>query len=328
MPFSDIIGHEKQLESLRWALEKDRLHHAYLFLGPEGVGKRAVALSLAMAIQCREKEGDSCGGCADCVQVRGGNHPDVRVVGPLTGKKEITIQQVRELEKELSYRAFSGRKKIAIVDPAFLMNFSAQNALLKTLEEPPKDSLLILVSTSTGGLLPTLLSRCLRLSFAPLPAGIVASFLATQKGLEREEAELLAAMSMGSLGRAVNPEMKELVQRRRAWVERMGSLAPEDCRGWMTLAEQIAGVREESLKFLEWVEGWYRDVLIYCVTGSSRGISNLDMEKNIKQQADRLSVERILCLFSQAIETEASIRRNVNRRMALEDFFAHVVGLR
>lgn len=324
MPFSDIIGHEKQLKALKWALAKDRLHHAYLFLGPEGVGKRTVALSLAMAIQCREKEGDSCGRCADCAQVRGGNHPDVRVVGPLTGKKEIAIQQVRELERELSYRAFSGRKKIAVVDPALLMNFPAQNALLKTLEEPPKHSLLILVSTSTGGLLPTLLSRCLRISFAPLPAEIVASFLATQKGLEREEAEILAAVSMGSLGRAVDPEMKELVQRRRAWVERIGSLAPEDCRGWMTLAEQLAGVREESLKFLEWVAGWYHDVLIYCVTGSSRGISNFDMEKHIKQQADRLSVERILCLFSQAIETEASIRRNVNRRMALENFLMQI----
>ena len=325
MPFSNIIGHEKQLKSLRWALEKDRLHHAYLFVGPEGVGKRTVALSLAMAIQCREKVGDSCGGCADCAQVQGGNHPDVRVVGPLTGKKEIAIQQVRELEKELSYRAFSGRKKIAVVDPAFLMNFSAQNALLKTLEEPPKNSLLILVSTSTGGLLPTLLSRCLRLSFAPLPTEMVAAFLATQKGLEREAAELLAAMSMGSLGRAVSPEMKELVQKRGVWAERISSLVPGDCRGWMALAEQLASVREESLKFLEWVEGWYRDVLIYRVTGSSRGISNFDMEQNMKRQANRLSVERILCLFSQAIETETSIRRNVNRRMALENFLMQIV---
>lgn len=327
MPFSEIVGHKKQLESLRWALEKGRLHHAYLFLGPDGVGKKTVAMSLAMAIQCREKDGVFCGRCADCVRIQSANHPDVRLIEPLAGKKEITIPQVRELQRDLNYRAFFGRKKIAVVDPASLMNFAAQNALLKTLEEPPNDSLLILVSTNTGGLLPTLLSRCLRLSFASLPAEIVESFLVSQRGIGEEEAKLLAAMSMGSLGRAVSPEMEAFVQRRRVWGEKVESLTKEDCRGWISLAEELASVREESLKFLAWVEGWYRDVLIYCVTGSSRGISNLDMERNIKQQADRLSVERILYLIFQAIETEASIRRNINRRMALENFLAHVVGL-
>lgn len=327
MPFSEIVGHEKQLASLSWALEKDRLHHAYLFLGPEGVGKRTVARSLAMAVQCREEASDSCGGCVSCVRIRSGNHPDVRVVEPAVGKKEITIHQVRELERDLNYRAFAGRRKIAVVDPASLMNLSAQNALLKTLEEPPKDSLLILLSTSAGGLLPTLVSRCLRLSFAPLPSEIVASFLVTRRGLLRQEAELLAAVSMGSLGRAVHPEMEGLARKRKAWAEKIASLTPTDCRGWIGLAEEFASEREESVKFLEWVEGWYRDILIYAVTGSNRGISNLDMEKNIKTQAEGYSLERTLFLFSQAGRTAASIRRNFNRRMALEGFFAHVVGL-
>lgn len=327
MPFSDIVGHAKQLESLRWALEKERLHHAYLFLGPEGVGKKAVARSLAMAIQCREQDYDFCGGCADCVRIQSGNHPDVRFVGPLVGKKEITIQQVRELERELNYRAFTGRKKIVVVDPASLMNYPAQNAILKTLEEPPKNSLLILISTNTGGLLPTLASRCLRLSFAPLPPEIVANFLVTQKKAAPEEAEILAAVSMGSLGKAISQEMGELVQKRKVWAERIHSLTPRDCRGWMKLAEDLAGEREESLKFLEWVETWYRDILIYCVTGNSRGLSNLELEENIKQQADKNGRERVLFLLSQAVLTAATIRRNVNRRMALENFFAHMVGV-
>ena len=327
MPFSEIVGHEKQLAALRLALQKDRVHHAYLFVGPEGVGKRTVALSLAKAIHCLEMVHDFCGRCVNCVAIENRNHPDVQLVGLLPRKQEISIEQVREIERTLNYRAFTGRKKIALLDPASLMNFSAQNAILKTLEEPPKDSLLILVSPSSGGLLPTLLSRCLRLSFAPLPAEIVASFLVTRKGLDQKAAELLATVSMGSLGNATAPEIEELLQRRRAWGERVGSLTPEDCRGWMTLAEELASERAESLKFLEWVGGWYRDILIYCVTKSSRGIVNLDMEENIKQQSERYSLERIILLLSQAGKTAASIRRNVNRRMALESFFAHVVGL-
>src|SRR5439155_21125391 len=111
---------------------------------------------------------DFCGQWANCARIEVGNHPDVRTIEPLVGKKEISIQQIREIEKQLNIRSFSGRKKIAILDPATRMNPSAQNALLKTLEEPPKDALLVLVATNTGGLLPTLRSRCLRLSFGSL----------------------------------------------------------------------------------------------------------------------------------------------------------------
>lgn len=328
MPFSDIVGHEKQLAALRRGLEQDRLHHAYLFLGPDGVGKKTVALSLAMAIQCLERDYDFCGGCVNCVRVRSGNHPDVRMVGPSAGKKEISIQQVRELERELSFRPFSGRKKIAVLDPAPLMNANAQNALLKTLEEPPGDSLLILVSTSTGGLVPTLVSRCVRLSFAPLPTTEVAGYLVSEKGMKQEEAELLAAITMGSLGMAVSPDMEALMESRRAWAKEICSLIQGNYGAGLALAEELASVREESLKFLGWVEGWYRDILIYSVTGSNQGICNLDMEENIKQQAATYSLERILFLLSQAIRTTARIQRNVNRRMALENFFAQVARTR
>ena len=199
MGFPQIVGHPKQLEALRRALAYDRLHHAYLFLGAEGVGKQTIALGLAKAIHCSVTVGDYCGECADCARIRDGNHPDVRVIEILAGKKEISIQQVRQLEKELNFRSFSGKKKIVILDPATLMNLSAQNALLKTLEEPPKNSLVILIATTVGGLLPTLRSRCLRVSFGPLPRNLVAGFLVAQQGLKTEEAEFLAAITMGSL---------------------------------------------------------------------------------------------------------------------------------
>ena len=327
MPFSDIVGHRKQLENLRWGLEKDRLPHAYLFLGPEGVGKRTVALSFAKAIQCLERVHDFCDRCANCVRVQTGNHPDVRVVEPSTGKKEISIEQIRKLGRELSFRPFSARKKIAVLDPAPLMNPSAQNALLKTLEEPPGDSLLMLIAPSAGGLLPTLLSRCLRLSFGPLAAELVATFLVSQKGMEPEEAKCLAAMSMGSLGRAASPDMENLIEKRRVWVEEICSLAQGDYRRRIALAEELAGVREDSLKFLDWVGGWYRDILIYSVTGGSQEICNLDMVNQIQQQSALYSLERILFLLSQVVRTTARIQRNINRRMALENFFAYVARI-
>jgi hypothetical protein len=119
--------------------------------------------------------------------------------------------------------------------------------------------------------------------------------------------------------------MEGLMERRRVWVERMGRLTRGDYRGGVTLAEELAVVKEESLQFLEWVEGWYRDILIFRVTGSNRGICNLDMVKNIEQQAELHSLERIIFLLSQTVRTKARIQRNVNRRMALENFLMKTV---
>ncbi|HLN83546.1 MAG TPA: DNA polymerase III subunit delta', partial [Candidatus Binatia bacterium] len=131
MSFAEVIGHTKQLAILRSALSAERLHHAYLFVGPDGIGKRTAAIAVAKAIHCEESIEDFCGICVNCARISDGNHPDVRLIQPLPDKKEISIQQIREIERELNFRSFSGKRKIAVIDPATLMNLSAQNALLK-----------------------------------------------------------------------------------------------------------------------------------------------------------------------------------------------------
>ena len=327
MGFSEIIGHQKQVETLRSALAHGRLHHAYLFVGPDGVGKRTVALSLARAIQCSERHDDFCGHCANCARIQASNHPDVRVTEPLPGKKEISIQQIREIEKELNFRSFSGGRKIAVIDPATLMNLPAQNALLKTLEEPPQDSVLILVASNAGGLLPTLRSRCLRLSFSPLQRDLLAGFLVARNGTRPEEADFLAAMAMGSLGRAIRIDSEELRERRRIWIDTLSSLGAGDYRAATQAAEALANNRDESLKFLEWAETWYRDLLIHAVTQSSRDIVNLDMLTRI-QEHGHADMEDILSSIAQTIEASQGIQRNLNRRMVLENLFFNLVGAR
>src|SRR5689334_4293606 len=196
MSFADIIGHQKQFGILRAGLASERLHHAYLFVGPEGVGKRTIAMALTKAIHCQNGTTDFCGECVNCARIAGGNHPDVRAVVPLSDKKEIGIPQIREIERDLGYRSFTGKRKIVIIDPATLLNIAAQNALLKTLEEPPQESLIILIATSVGALLPTLRSRCLRLSFAPLSRREVADYLQKTHNKSAKEAGFLAAISL------------------------------------------------------------------------------------------------------------------------------------
>jgi DNA polymerase-3 subunit delta' len=283
-------------------------------------------MALAKAIHCAENEHDYCGGCVNCARISDANHPDVRVIQPLADKKEISIQQIREFERELNYRSFTGKRKIAIIDPATLLNTAAQNALLKTLEEPPADSLMILIAANGGGLLPTVRSRCLRLSFAPLPRQEVAVFLESKFGVKSEDAEFLAAMSMGSIGVAANLDKDELVEKRRIWSGLLDSLKSKDYRSAMIAAEALSANRVEALEFLKWAETWYRDLLVYSVTRRPDELVNLDMLAQIEKQSGEKNADQLLTFISQISRTGARIQRNLNRRMVLERFLFGVVG--
>jgi DNA polymerase III subunit delta' len=325
MGFSEIVGHEKQVETLRQSLVNGRLHHAYLFVGPDGVGKRTLALALAQAIHCTELKGDFCGACGACRAVQKGNHADVRLLEPLSNKRDINIQQVRELEKALNLRSFSGRQKVAIIDPATLMNLPTQNALLKTLEEPPQGCVLILVASNAGGLLPTLRSRVSAFSFAPLLSQLIVSYLISKKGKTKEQAQFLAAVAMGSLGAANKIETEKVIEKRFDWMKMLVSLTPGNYRAALNTAEAIAGNREETLRFLEWAGLWYRDLLTFRVAHAQDKVINLDMLPQIEEQSSRFEQDQLFSLLSKTGEASQRIQRNLNRRMVLEDLLLRAV---
>src|SRR5262245_51595153 len=325
MGFARILGHQKQVQIVRQALSHGRLHHAYLFVGTEGVGKKTIALGLAKAIHCSAASGDFCDECVDCARIKDDNHTDVRIIEPLAGKKEISIQQIRELEKELNLRSFSGKKKIAILDPATLMNLSAQNALLKTLEEPPPHSLLILVAANSGALLPTLRSRCLRISFGPLAGDLISGFLVSRMGLEAETAAFLAAMSLGSLGAVVNMDTQELFEKRREWMRLISNLAVGDYRAATDVAEVLAGSKDDSLRFLEWIESWFRDLLVFGLTQNQQTVVNCDMLAQLQRQSATTNFEQLFYWISEAKAAVAGLQRNLNRRMVIEGLLLNTV---
>jgi DNA polymerase III subunit delta' len=324
MGFSEIIGHEKQSENLRLSLLNGRLHHAYLFIGPDGIGKRTLGLAMAQAIHCSELENDFCGGCGACRAIQAGNHADVRVVEPISNKKDISIQQVRELEKALNLRSFSGRQKVAIIDPSTLMNWAAQNALLKTLEEPPQGCVLILIASNAGGLLPTVRSRAFALSFGPLPRQLIVDFL-IRKGKTREQAEFLAVLAMGSLGTASKIDKEKMIEKRLEWMKTLVSLRAGDYRAALNAAEALAGNREETLKFLEWAGLWYRDLLSFRIAHTPNQVVNVDMLPQIEEQSAAMEEDDLFSLLSKTGEASQLIQRNLNRRMVLEGLLLRAV---
>lgn len=204
-----VRGHEPTWARLAALVDADRLPHALLFLGPPGVGKSLVALRLAARLACSARAAP-CGTCAGCAQVAAGSHPDLRrIAAPSAGgrregrtKKEIGIDQARELKRFVALQAISAARKLAIIDDADRLSIAAQNALLKTLEEPPGQAMLILVTASPGALLSTVRSRCQRVAFRPLADAEVRAAL-SGAGVAADEAARLAERADGSPGRAL-----------------------------------------------------------------------------------------------------------------------------
>jgi len=192
-----VHGQELAIGLLQSALEQDRLAQSYLFFGPEGVGKKLTALALAMAVQCQEGFGIGCGVCDSCQKLLRGSHGDWHFIEP--SGNFIRIDQIRELQSVMWLRPFTGRRRIAVLDPAERMNEPAANALLKLLEEPPGDSLVILISTTPTQLLPTIRSRCHPVRFTTLSHHELSKVLPL--GLPEEQQALLLRNAQGSQGR-------------------------------------------------------------------------------------------------------------------------------
>jgi DNA polymerase-3 subunit delta' len=337
VPFSEIIAQDRALTPLRSALRRGALHHAYLFGGPEGVGKGRAARLLAQAANCEGGvagpagfRDDPCGSCGPCRKIAKGVHPDVLVLaeervmakagtwdpkGGRSPSKDIVVDQVRDVvDRRLSLRRFEGRRRFVVVDPADAMNPQAQNALLKTLEEPPDDTTLVLVASSPDSLLPTIRSRCLRVPFAPLPVDAVAERLVAE-GHAPERARLAAALSGGSLGRALALDDEALAEQQEA-VLAAAALDPGDAGAWLAFARDRAGDRDSAAALCELLALWLRDVA--AAQAGSPALALADLAEATGRVAAALSPAETLRRRREVRRTAAALRQNAAPVLALE----------
>ena len=319
MLFNTIVGHEQPKRFLQAALESGRLAHALLFHGEERIGKRLVAKVLAQAVNCELEPPmsppDACGVCQSCHQIASGTHPDVTIFTATSGKGE--TEQTREIESRFIYRPLVGTRKIVILDNADLLRQEAANALLKTIEEPPPDSLIILVSSRPDSLLPTIRSRCQDIRFAPLPIATVKEVLQRRRGLSEPDAQFLAMISGGRLGLALEADAASLRAERAAFLELVGREALESVGG---LFEVCAGVAksEQAEAALEWLATWFRDLAL-VKTGSDRArLINMDCMEELDRLAARLPLDKILELAGCVESMEKGLERNLNKQLMLE----------
>jgi DNA polymerase-3 subunit delta' len=328
MAYASLIGNPRVAEALRRALARDRLPHALLFAGPEGVGKRTFALELARAATCLDpREGEACGACASCVRSASGEHPDIRIVSP--DGAFIKIAQVRELAREAVSRPYEGTRSVMIIDDAHRLREEAANALLKTLEEPAPTTLIVLVTDQPYALLETIRSRCQTLRFSVLTPEEIERFLAANYKRPADETRLLSRIAAGRIGKALATDLSVYRERRKEMLGLVEVLAGDRDRvRLMKAAQYMADVaRKEKSEFdarLDVFVALCRDVYGLALGESVESIANSDIALRLQEIAGRVEPSRVAG-WAEAIDVlKRQLRRNVNRQIALEAIF---VGL-
>lgn len=323
MPFADIKGHDRIIEVLRRSLGSGKTAHSYLFEGVPGCGRRKTALTLIQALFCTVLPDDACGECPSCRKITNGNHPDIHHMAPLPDKRDISIDQLRELQHILSLRPYEAPRKACIIEPAERMSVNAANSLLKTLEEPPGNALIILLTENAGMLIATVRSRCQLIRFAPLsPEHLL--LLLEQNNMAPEAAALVAPMSGGSLQRALELDNEALAARREVVLTRVSQLSLDKIATVFDAAEELSGNRDTTLELLDMLLSFFRDAVHL---GAGNGdIVNRSVRSAIESIAARRSLSGNLEALERIYDTRRDVQRNANPKLALDNLFMTIAA--
>ncbi len=334
MAFKDILGQELPKQILSKALKNQTVANSYLFYGPESVGKKLLALELAKSLNCGEPgPGGSCGACVSCQKIQQGTHPDVFLLepsksSPTVREGAIRIDDVRGLQKKLGYLPYEGMYKVAVVNDAELMNLQAANSFLKTLEDPPGQTVIILIAANPFKLLPTIVSRCQGVKFHPLSAEAIKNILSGHEDVSAEELETRATLSQGQVDRALDPDLLETAQ----------------CReGLLDMIETVSFKKMDVL--FEWTKTWaknsarlptlldqltvlLRDLAYAKSCGDSGLIKNADLNARLQAVAAKKKLSSILNMFENVQQTQFALSGNANVQLALENMLLNFCSTR
>ena len=350
--FSHLIGNDEVKDSLRRLLATGRTTGSLLFTGEQGIGKKLFAQELAKAFNCRNRIGaynrtkdqrpktkdqtlDACDECSSCKRIARSafapfgkddddksrliwsEHVDVAMARPY--KNIIRVPVMRELESEANFRPFEGATRVFIIEDADYMNDQAANALLKTLEEPPSTTHLILTTSNPTALLPTIRSRCQVIRFAPVPTAQIEKFLVEQRGMAMPDANLLARTSRGSIGRALATDIESYRERREAMLDVLRALTiATDRAQLLRSAEALAAARDrdEYEQRLEVLESLIRDAWAVALGLHQEGLVNVDLLKDLQNIAADLQSERAARWLTEIEELRGTLEVNINRKIA------------
>jgi DNA polymerase-3 subunit delta' len=316
--FRQIIGHENIIEHLQNSIQAGKVSHAYIFHGEEGMGKKLLALAFAKTLQCTEKGINPCNRCISCMQTDSGNQPDI--IWVTHEKLSISVDDIRvQLNGDIQVKPFHSPYKVYIIDAAEKLTEQAQNALLKTLEEPPEYAVILLLVNNINVILPTILSRCVVLNLKPVDKKRIKEFLMEQHHTPDYMAEMAAGFSGGNVGKAIKYASSEDFERKKEDVLHILRYIDE-----MELSEVIAGIKTISENkpsiedYIDLMVLWYRDILMLKATNDP----NLLLYKNefqfIRKQANIRSYAEIENIIAAMEKAKLRLKANVNFDITIE----------
>jgi DNA polymerase-3 subunit delta' len=323
MSFTKLIGNERNKRILQRLLERGSIASTLIFAGPEGVGKRQFALTMAKAANCQAAPAgrfalDSCDKCATCRRIDAATYGDVVTVGP--DGQSIKIAQTRALTVEVYYRPREGRQRVFIIDEADRLRDEAANSILKTLEEPPPTSTIILLTARPDALLSTIRSRAQRLTFVPLPVAEMETYLKANYPRPPGETELLARLTEGRIGQATAFDLSLYRQERRAMLGMIELMAAGDEPLRLLKAAEYLGKKEKDdfEMALDLLASLLRDLFLLAACGARDKLTNIDVADRLEELAPKIGLNRLIDWVAKFDGLRAKLKININRQIATE----------
>ncbi len=320
--FKEIVGHKEIIRHLQNAIQLGKVSHAYIFSGETGSGKQLLADTFAMTLQCEKKEINPCMTCSSCKKAATGNHPDIIHV---THEKpnSIGIEDIRtQLIDDVEIKPYCSSYKIYIVPEAEKLTLQAQNALLKTIEEPPVYAVILLLTSNMDALLPTITSRCVKLSLRPVNEIMVKEYLMKELHLPDYQAQINAAMAQGNVGKAKaiseSEEISLVTEQALRILQKSDELEMHEL---IEMTKQLAASKDNIFEYLDVLIMWFRDVLLFKATKDVDGLVFKDQLNYIKERANRSSYEGIEIIIDAIQTAKERLQANVNLELVMELLF-------
>lgn len=317
--FKDIIGHEQIIEHLQNAITMDKISHAYIINGPDKSGKMMLAEAFAMTLQCENGGKEGCLACHSCKQAMNHNQPDIIYVSH-EKPNTISVDDIRsQLNNDIGIKPYSSKYKIYIVDEAEKMNVQAQNALLKTIEEPPAYAVILLLTTNADTFLPTILSRCVTLNIKVVPDDVIKKYLMKEQQIPDYQAEVCVAFAQGNVGKAIqlatSADFNEL---KSSVLQLMKRLDDIELYEMGAAVKQINDYKLAINDYFDLMMIWYRDILYFKATGDVNGLIFKDEVYDIKRQAEKSSYHGIEIIIEALKKAQIRLNANVNFDLVIE----------
>ena len=320
--FKDVVGHKDILKYISSAVENNRVSHAYILNGERGSGKKMLANLFAMTLLCETGYNEPCGKCHSCKQAESGNHPDIIRV---THEKpnSISVDDIRtQVNNTVDIKPYQGPYKVYIIPQADMMTPQAQNAILKTIEEPPSYAVFLLLTENAETLLPTINSRCVMLKLRNIKDTLIKKYLMENLEIPDYKADMCTAFAQGNMGRAImlanSDHFNEI---REEAVQLLKHISEMELNEIVAAVKNISVYKLEITDYLDIIMIWYRDVLLYKATKEIDKVVFKDQLQSIKEQARKSSYEGIELILESLEKAKARLKANVNFDLVMELLF-------